>query len=42
MGHFNSWKYIVDNNIPYCIIMEDGVNILRNDFNNIHFDDNID
>jgi GR25 family glycosyltransferase involved in LPS biosynthesis len=35
LSHYNAWKYIVDNDLDSCLIMEDGVEFLRNDFNNL-------
>ena len=31
-SHYNCWKYVVDNEIDSCLILEDGISILRNDF----------
>jgi GR25 family glycosyltransferase involved in LPS biosynthesis len=42
MGHYNSWKYIVDNNLDNCLILEDGIEFLRNDFENIKINDDLD
>ena len=42
MGHFNSWKYVVDNKLDCCLILEDGVNFLRSDFENLLIDKNLD
>jgi len=42
MGHYNSWKYIVDNNLDNCVILEDGIEFLRNDFENIKINDELD
>jgi GR25 family glycosyltransferase involved in LPS biosynthesis len=35
MGHYNSWKYIVDHKLESCLILEDGITILKDDFQNI-------
>lgn len=35
MAHYNCWKYIVDNELESCLILEDGIEILRNDYENI-------
>lgn len=32
MGHYNCWKYIVDHKVDSCLIIEDGIELLRNDF----------
>ena len=42
MGHYNSWKYVVDNNLDNCIILEDGIEFLRNDFENLKINNDID
>jgi GR25 family glycosyltransferase involved in LPS biosynthesis len=42
MGHFNSWKYVVDNKLDCCLILEDGINFLRSDFENLLIDKNLD
>ena len=42
MGHYNSWKYIVDNNLDNCLILEDGIEFLRNDFENMKINDDLD
>ena len=41
MGHYNCWKYVVDNELDNCLIIEDGVEFLRNDFNNLKINNNI-
>jgi GR25 family glycosyltransferase involved in LPS biosynthesis len=35
MGHYNCWKYIVDNKLNNCLILEDGIEVLREDFENL-------
>jgi GR25 family glycosyltransferase involved in LPS biosynthesis len=42
VSHYNSWKYIVDNKIECCLIMEDGVELLRRDLENIKIDNSLD
>lgn len=42
MGHYNCWKYVVDNNLDNCLILEDGIDFLRNDFKNLKINNNID
>jgi GR25 family glycosyltransferase involved in LPS biosynthesis len=32
-GHYKCWEYIVENKLDSCLILEDGITILRNDFN---------
>jgi len=34
-AHYECWKYIVENKLDKCLIMEDGVTLLRNDIENI-------
>lgn len=41
MGHYNCWKYIVDNNLDSCLILEDGVEFLRDDFANLKINKNL-
>ena len=35
MSHYNAWKTVVEKNMESCLIMEDGVRIIRADFNNL-------
>ena len=35
MSHYNAWKKVVEKNLESCLIMEDGVRILRSDFNKL-------
>ena len=35
MGHYNAWKTVVEKKMESCLIMEDGVRMLRADFNNL-------
>lgn len=41
MGHYNSWKYIVDNDLENCLILEDGIEFLREDFKNLKINNNV-
>jgi glycosyl transferase family 25 len=41
-SHYNCWKYIVDNNLKSCLIIEDGITVLRTDFKNMKINDHID
>ena len=41
-SHYKCWKYIVDNELDSCLILEDGITILRDDFENIKINKNID
>ena len=34
-SHYDCWKYVVDNNLKNCLILEDGITFLRNDYINI-------
>jgi GR25 family glycosyltransferase involved in LPS biosynthesis len=34
-SHYDSWKYVVENKLEYCLILEDGITFLRNDYINI-------
>jgi GR25 family glycosyltransferase involved in LPS biosynthesis len=40
-GHYDCWKYVVDNKLETCLILEDGITIVRNDFNNVNINKNI-
>lgn len=42
MGHFNSWKYIVENKLDTCLILEDGIEFLRDDFDKLRIQKNTD
>jgi GR25 family glycosyltransferase involved in LPS biosynthesis len=42
MSHYNSWKYVVDNKLDCCLILEDGIIFLRSDFENLSIDKNLD
>jgi hypothetical protein len=42
MGHYNSWKYVIDNKLENCLILEDGIEFLRNDFENLLINKNVD
>lgn len=41
MSHYNCWKYIVDNDLDNCLILEDGIEFLRDDFKNFKIDNNV-
>lgn len=41
-SHYNCWKYVVDNKLESCLIIEDGIVFLRNDFNNLKITKNLD
>lgn len=38
LSHYKCWEYIVCNKLDKCLIVEDGINILRNDFENLIID----
>ena len=42
MGHYNCWKHIIDNNLECCLILEDGIEFLRNDFQNMMINSEVD
>lgn len=42
MGHYNCWKYIVDNKLESCLILEDGIEVLRNDFDKLSISSKLD
>jgi GR25 family glycosyltransferase involved in LPS biosynthesis len=35
MSHYNCWKHIVENKLDACMILEEGIEFLREDFNNL-------
>ena len=35
IGHYNCWKYVAENKLGTCLILEDGIEILRSDFENL-------
>ena len=35
MGHYNSWKYVINNNLDSCLILEDGITFLSTDYENM-------
>ena len=41
-SHYRCWKYVVDNKLESCLILEDGISILRNDFKNMSINEHID
>ena len=41
-GHYNAWKYIVDNKLECALVIEDGITMLRNDYHNITIDETLD
>jgi GR25 family glycosyltransferase involved in LPS biosynthesis len=41
-GHYSCWKYIVENKIDSCLILEDGIEFLREDFDKLKMNSNID
>jgi GR25 family glycosyltransferase involved in LPS biosynthesis len=41
-SHYNCWKYVVDNKLDSCLIIEDGILFLRNDYNNLKMNKNLD
>ena len=42
MGHYESWKYIVENKLDNCLILEDGILFIRNDYQNLVMNKNLD
>ena len=42
MSHYNCWKYVVDNKLSNCLILEDGIELLRSDFENLYIDTKLD
>lgn len=41
MSHYNCWKYVVDNELDNCLILEDGIEFLRDDFKNMKINNNV-
>jgi len=42
MGHYNAWKYVVDNKLESCLIMEDGVTIINSKFKELTIPNTLD
>lgn len=42
MSHYNAWKYVVDNKLASCLILEDGIEFLRTDFANLQIEESKD
>lgn len=42
MGHYNCWKYIVDQKLDSCLILEDGIQILQHNFTNLTINNELD
>lgn len=38
LSHYKCWEYVVCNKLDNCLIVEDGINILRNDFERLVID----
>jgi GR25 family glycosyltransferase involved in LPS biosynthesis len=41
MSHYNCWKYVVDNDLDNCLILEDGIEFLRDDYKNLKINNNV-
>lgn len=41
-GHYDCWKYIIENKLENCLILEDGIEFLTKDFSNLKIPSNID
>jgi len=42
MGHYNCWKYVADKKLDSCLILEDGIIFLQQNFENLFIDKNLD
>jgi GR25 family glycosyltransferase involved in LPS biosynthesis len=42
MGHYNCWKYVIENKLDSCLILEDGVSFLTDDLKNIKIEPKLD
>jgi len=42
LAHYKCWEYIYNNKLEACLILEDGINFLRNDYENLSIDPNLD
>ena len=42
MGHYNCWKYVADKKLDSCLILEDGIIFLQQNFENLSIDKNLD
>jgi len=41
MSHYNCWKYVVDNDLDSCLILEDGIEFLQDDYKNLKINNNV-
>lgn len=41
LSHYKCWKYVVDNDLDNCLILEDGIEFLRDDFKNLKMNNNV-
>ena len=42
MSHYAAWTYIYEHQLENCLILEDGIQFLRNDFNNLSINNDLD
>ena len=42
LSHYECWNYVVNNNLKSCLILEDGINFLRNDYSSLKINPNLD
>ena len=42
LAHYKCWEYVINNRLESCLILEDGIKLLRNDFENLSIDSKLD
>ena len=42
LAHYKCWEYVLNNNIESCLILEDGIKLLRNDYENLSINSKLD
>lgn len=42
LAHYKCWEYVFNNNLESCLILEDGINLLRNDYENLSINSELD
>jgi len=42
LAHYKCWEYVLNNKLDSCLILEDGINLLRNDYENLSINSELD
>lgn len=42
LAHYKCWEYVLNNKLESCLILEDGINLLRNDYENLKINSELD